>query len=98
MARQPEGKLAARVKQALEAEGALVYNIHGGDGFQEAGIPDLLVCWRGHFIGLELKRGSVTSKLQEWQIRRIRKAGGTAEVVTSVEDALAVLAKLERKR
>lgn len=96
MPRQPEGKLKKRIKAYLESRGALVYAIHGGgDPYQEGGIPDLLVCWQGHFLGLEIKdtRGEKPSKLQEFQLRRIKRAGGISSVVYSVEDVIDLLAK-----
>jgi hypothetical protein len=59
---------------------------HGGM-YGTAGIPDIIACIRGHFYGFEVKtdKGKPT-KLQEAAIRRIRKCGGTAGVVRSVED------------
>lgn len=77
----------------------MVYKIHGGDNpFQAAGIPDLLCCWRGTFIGLEVKMpGEEPSKVQIVNLERIRKAGGVAEVVTSVEEVEAILKRIARK-
>lgn len=74
-----------------------VLNIGGGASTAK-GTPDILVCHRGRFIALEVKRpdGSygVTSP-QQIRIRQIRAAQGTAEVVTSIRDVAAVLAGLE---
>ena len=77
----------------------MVYNIHGGDNpFQAIGIPDLLCCWRGIFMGLEVKLpGEKASKVQLVNIEQIRRAGGIAEVVTSVEDVEAILKRMTRK-
>jgi Holliday junction resolvase len=87
MARQPEGRLVRRVSTWLKDQGAVVYKIHGGDNFQEDGIPDLLCCLRGTFVGIELKQeGEKPSKAQEHQMRKIRAAGGIAFVAESLDD------------
>ena len=61
------------------------------------GTPDLLVCCKGRFVGLEIKRpdGSYgTTRPQEMRIAAIRRAGGVAEVVTSIADVAALLSSL----
>ena len=97
MARQPESKLAKKVKQYLVAQGAFVFNVHGGDSpFQEIGLPDLLCCFRGLYVGLELKLpGENPSRIQELQMGKIRDAGGIAEVVRSVSDVRLILERIE---
>ena len=68
---------------------------HGGQ-YGTAGIPDLIVCYKGRFLGLEAKVGSNRpTKLQEHTIKQIQKAGGTAVVVRSVDDVKRVIAELE---
>lgn len=65
-----------------------MFNVHGGDSpFQSIGIPDLLCCFRGIFMGLELKQpGGRVSPLQLKIIDDIREAGGIAEVIYSVSE------------
>lgn len=49
------------------------------NGVQRVGVPDLLVCCNGHFLGIELKASNgKPSKLQLYNIEQIRKAGGMA--------------------
>ena len=68
---------------------------HGGQ-YSTAGIPDIIVCHRGHFIALEAKVGkNQPTKLQAVTIEQIHRAGGTAAVVRSVDDVKAVLAETE---
>ncbi len=68
---------------------------HGGQ-YGTAGIPDLIVCYKGRFLGLEAKVGkNKPTKLQEHTIEQIRIAGGIAVVVRSVDDVKAVIAELE---
>ena len=68
---------------------------HGGQ-YGTAGIPDIIVCHRGHFIALEAKVGkNIPTKLQTVTIEQIRKAGGTAAVVRSVADVKTIISELE---
>ena len=68
---------------------------HGGQ-YGTAGIPDIVVCYKGRFIALEAKAGkNKPTKLQAATIDKIRQAGGTAAVVYSVEDVKAVLSEME---
>jgi len=96
---QPERKLVQKIQRYLEAQGARSFKIHGDDSYQEAGIPDLLVCYRGRFIGLEVKLpGGKPSLIQEVVLSDIKRSGGIAAVVESVDQVRQLLAKLERKR
>lgn len=64
---------------------------HGGQ-YGTAGIPDIIVCYKGRFYGLEAKVGTnKPTRLQEATIAAIRKAGGVAGVVKSVDDVKALL-------
>ena len=57
------------------------------NGMGAHGIPDLICCWHGAFIGVECKapgkRGNV-SELQKMQLAGIQSAGGIAVVVDDV--------------
>jgi hypothetical protein len=79
---------------------AWVVKVHG-DPYQVSGVPDLLVCVRGRFVGLEVKnqrpgesehhaRERATVHQRE-AIDLIRKAGGTAGVVLSITEARALI-------
>lgn len=60
--------------------------------YAKRGIPDICGVIDGHFFGFEIKRpeGKATP-LQEETIRRINAAGGTALVVTTVEQVREVI-------
>lgn len=63
-----------------------VYVVKISDRFI-SGIPDLIICANGRFIVAELKgEGGVVSKIQTVTLERIRKAGGLATVVRSLEE------------
>ncbi len=52
------------------------------NGIQREGVPDLLICCNGYFIGVELKNETGhPSELQMWNIHQIRIAGGIAIVL-----------------
>lgn len=52
------------------------------NGIQRAGIPDLIVCCHGTFLGVELKaEHGYPSALQIWNLDEIRKAGGIGIVL-----------------
>ena len=89
-----EAGLQLRIRMALEAAGAWVYTTHG-EPMGRVGAPDFLVCWRGRFLGLEVKRtGNVPTRAQVRQMELIRKAGGESAVVHSIAEALAALGEV----
>ena len=71
-----------KVKDFLKAQGCWVLKYWGGGQFTKAGIPDLLVCCNGYFLGIELKApNGHPSDLQLWNIEKIKEAGGIALVL-----------------
>src|SRR5688572_7742758 len=97
MTRTPSEKsIRDRIVKYLTSVGA--WNVVT-TGVGRAGVPDLLVCYRGFFVALEVKKpvGGVTSKLQRIELRRLHKAGAHGGVVTSVEEVRAIIAHLDRK-
>lgn len=86
-----EGYYQTKIKDALKRKypEAFVRKISQG-AYSEGGIPDVLMIYRGHYFGFEVKRPvvGVPSKLQEETIRQIRRAGGTALLVRWPEEAV----------
>lgn len=69
------------VKDYLNKEGCWVLKTWS-NGIQRAGVPDLLVCCNGYFLGVELKNETGhPSELQLYNVDEIRKAGGVAIVL-----------------
>jgi len=61
-----------------------------------AGIPDIICCIDGRFVAFEVKTPSgKLTKLQEITIQRINDAKGKAYKVTSVEEVIQILDRLE---
>ena len=61
-----------------------------------SGIPDIICCCKGRFLGLEVKlpNGKLT-ELQKRAIEKINRAGGIACRVESVEEVKAVIDRIE---
>lgn len=71
-----------KIKRFLEAEGAWFIKYWAGAQFTKAGIPDILACINGHFVGIEVKaQCGKPSELQLYNIQKIRDAGGFAFVL-----------------
>lgn len=53
-----------------------------GGGYQKSGIPDILACVNGYFVGIEVKaQDGKPSELQLLNVQRINDAGGFAFVL-----------------
>lgn len=90
MPKKPETVLSTKVLLRLRAEGGWWMKVHGGP-FQAAGIPDIIGCWKGRFIAIELKiPGEVPTQLQVITLEAIHKAGARCGVAYSVEEALSI--------
>ena len=89
----PETRLRKRIVAALEQKypGSWIRKIHGNQ-FQNIGMPDLVCCFNGRFIALEIKcPGKKGTPAQLLEIQKIRKAGGCAGVITSIEEAMELI-------
>ena len=92
-----ERKLKALVVNFLNLRGAWIFHQSmskktGG----RPGVPDILCCYRGRFIAMELKvRSSKLSPEQEREAERLRNSGGVFVVVRRLEDLVEVLAALD---
>lgn len=70
-----------KVKKFLESQGAW-YVKYFANSFTKAGIPDVLACVNGYFVGIEVKAQSgKPSELQLHHVRKIRAAGGFAIIL-----------------
>ena len=73
----PEGGPKAEIKAWLKEQGAYVFSpVQTGYGKRTL---DLLVCWQGLFVGIEVKApGKTVTKLQAQIVVDIQDAGGVA--------------------
>jgi len=81
MALTPEAKVKKKVVALLKEAGAYYFFPVTG-GFGRSGVPDIVACWRGMFVGIECKAGNNRpTLLQEKELAKIQDAGGAAFVV-----------------
>jgi hypothetical protein len=99
MAHQPEGKLVQAIKAHAKSRGARPFKIVASeDSFQEVGIPDLLMCFLGRFVGAEVKQpGAKLRPAQRAVLNEIYRAGGVAAVLETVGQAAELLSHIEKE-
>lgn len=70
-----------KVKDFLKSEGAWFVKFFA-NAYTQKGIPDVLACVNGYFVGIELKaQNGKPSELQKHHIKKIREAGGFAFIL-----------------
>lgn len=94
---QPEYRIVQNIKKLIRSRGGWCVKIHGGP-YQDAGTPDILACYKGRFISIEVKTArGVTRPEQRVAKRAITEAGGYAlitHLVGSVADVLDAIDEL----
>lgn len=97
--KKPETRLQQRIHKTLRKEfNWWGFKVHGGP-FQQAGIPDIVGTCAGLFFAFEVKLPweGEPSDIQLETLKDIRKAGGVAKIIDSVEKAIkAVYDALEK--
>lgn len=85
----PESKVKKRVVDVLKGYG--IYHFYPvTSGYGRSGVPDIVGCWRGRFIGIECKaKGGKPTALQTKNLVDIANEGGVAIIVD--EDSIGVL-------
>lgn len=89
----PEAKVKKKVVDVLKKNNAY-YFFPATGGYGRSGVPDIVCCYRGIFIGIECKAGSNRpTALQESEMQKIREAQGFVLVVneTNIEDVAILL-------
>lgn len=77
-----EAQFQKKVLEFLRSQGIWYVKYWGGGQFTKAGVPDILACVNGHFVAIELKTETGhLSKLQEFNLDKIRQSGGQAFVL-----------------
>lgn len=76
-----EKQFEKQIKDYLKSKG-IWYVKTWSNGIQRSGIPDIIACINGFFVGIEVKAvGGEPSKLQIHEIKEIRKSNGIAVVL-----------------
>jgi hypothetical protein len=92
----PETALRRRICAMITQEFPEAWWYHSAFPLR-SGVPDLLICYRGRFVALEVKTLTGDIKpLQRHTIDEIRRCGGIGEFVRSVEEARKVLMGVSR--
>lgn len=77
----PEGKVKKKVKAILD-EMDVYYFMPGTHGYGSSGVPDIIGCYKGTFIGIECKAANGrTTALQVKNLNHIGRCGGVALVI-----------------
>lgn len=83
---QPESRIGNAIRKYCEAQGAFVFKVHGNE-MMMAGLPDLIVCHEGRFLGIEVKTPEGTVSIRQKYVHSlIERAGGSVLVARSVDD------------
>lgn len=85
-----EKSLENKIKKHLKSQGHYYVKVHGSI-FSRSGIPDILACINGIFVGIELKNPNKTgnvSKLQEANLDLILNSGGRSLLTDNYSDYL----------
>ncbi len=89
----PEGKVKKQVKKILDDLGAYHFSPMTA-GFGRSGVPDIIACYKGKFIGIECKSGdNKPTLLQLRNIDDIKRNQGLAIVINeaNIESLLAFI-------
>lgn len=90
MAATPEKKVKTAIKSWLDAHKFYHFSPIGGP-FAVHGVPDIIVCAKGRFIGIECKapgKEKNTTANQDDHISRINTAGGLSFVASSLDEVV----------
>jgi len=77
----PEKKVKEKVKKKLK-ELKCYYCMPATGGYGASGVPDIIACYKGTFIGIECKaNGNKPTELQQKHLRDISISGGKSLVI-----------------
>lgn len=84
------------ILRLLRKRGAWAVKTHGSPML--AGLPDIFVCYRGRFLGLEVKQPRTANDASARQLailKQINKAGGFGRIVVSAEEVALLLDRID---
>lgn len=77
----PEKKVKVKVCDILKKLGAYYFYASTG-GYGASGVPDIIACYKGKFIGIECKaNGNKPTALQQKHLREISVQGGVSLLI-----------------
>ena len=93
----PESKVKKQVKKILDDLGAYHFSPMTA-GFGRSGVPDIIACYKGKFIGIECKAGkNEPTLLQKHNMKMIQQNKGLAIVINegNIEALLTLVKEIE---
>lgn len=95
--RRLERPITTSILKALRERGAWAEKVHGSA--YKKSLPDVIACYRGRTIGIEVKRSEheKATPLQQDTLDQISRAGGACAVVYTVSMALALLDAIDKE-
>jgi Holliday junction resolvase len=63
-----------------------------------SGLPDLIACYKGYFISIEVKGDSEVSALQKYNLEQIQKAGGAAIVAYDISEVVDLIEVISHRK
>jgi len=94
---QSETELTKAIRHLLDRLGIWNWKpVQQGFGCKK-GIPDIICCWQGKFLAIEVKVGNnTTSEHQDKVMKEILRAGGITFVARSIDDVIDKLGVRDR--
>lgn len=90
-----ETKIMRDIVEYLNKE--RIFNFRINADSTTVGLPDLMVCYKGRMVGLEVKTPTgKPTEIQRAVIEEITRCGGFGGFPTSVEDVKEILKKIDR--
>lgn len=96
MTTQPEARISRAILKAFRIAGIYCFKVHGSE-YMVAGLPDIIACVDGIFVGFEVKvpgKRHNTSEVQKRQHQLIKGAKGYSFVVCSVGEAMVQVGRI----
>lgn len=96
MTTQPEARISRAILTELRAAGIFAFKVHGSE-YMMSGLPDVIACVDGIFVGFEVKvpgKRNNTSDVQKQVHQLIKAAKGYPFVVCSAAEAMAMVARI----
>ena len=91
-----EKNIENKIKTFLKSIGAYCVKYHGNK-FSQVGVADLLVCYKGRFLAIEIKNEiGKPSALQEANILMVKQAGGISFIARSLEDVKEIIKDIDK--
>jgi len=90
-----EQQYQSKIVKYLESRGAYVIKVVAAS---KKGVPDVIACYKGQFIAIEVKTPltrSNTSKLQEYNLDKIAEAGGQSGIAVDIDDINPMLNRID---